>query len=57
MKSNQERICELRVFLERLEDFKQFCVAAGDSMRLENVLLSIDEAREEIRTLSIHPKL
>jgi len=53
MKSIQDRICELRAFLKKLEDYRQFCIAAGDSMRLENTGLAISETREEIRVLSI----
>jgi hypothetical protein len=50
--SKQDRICELRVFIKTLEDYRQWCIAAGDSMRLENTCLNISEARQEILELS-----
>lgn len=52
MKSKEDRICELRVFLKKLEEYRQWCIDAGDAMREENTCLAISETREEIRALS-----
>lgn len=52
MKSKQDRICELRVYLEKLESFKQWCVDAGDWMRHQETCLAISEVQQQILDLS-----
>lgn len=52
MKSNQNRICELRIYLEQLGMFKQWCIDAGDWARHENTCLALYETQRELRDLS-----
>ncbi|CAB5219931.1 hypothetical protein UFOVP239_11 [uncultured Caudovirales phage] len=52
MKSKQDRICELRVYLKTLESFKEWCADALDWMQHENTCLAIYETQQEISDLS-----
>ena len=52
MKSNEDRVCSLRVYLKTLDAYREWCVAAGDWVRHVDVCMTISEVREQIRELS-----